>query len=148
MDAPLVPLQPLTLMKYGNSKSCLILEQSQMRNLKLKRLSCLIFKEITKSPGILPGPFFYHISDIFSYSSDRYCKIQLFRILSFGYQGSRSEFCRHEKLHQSFEIRYVPVRKKHIDPVADRFCSADRGCTCTCLLVYRSSNEDPRQTVL
>lgn len=22
------------------------------------------------------------------------------------------------------------------------------GCTCTCLLVYRSSNEDPRQTVL
>ena len=57
---------------------------------------------------VIYSSIFYHISDIFSYSSDRYCKIQLFRILSFGYQGSRSEFCRHEKLHQSFEIRYVP----------------------------------------
>ena len=67
---------------------------------------------------VIYSSIFYHVSDIFSYSSDRYCKIQLFRILSFGYQGSRSEFCRHEKLHQSFEIRYVPVWKKHIDPVA------------------------------
>ena len=57
---------------------------------------------------VIYSSIFYHVSDIFSYSSDRYCKIQLFRILSFGYQGSRSEFCRHEKLHQSFEIRYVP----------------------------------------
>ena len=57
MNAPLVPLQPLILMKYENLKSCLILEQSQMRNLKPKRLSCLTFKEITKSPGILPGLF-------------------------------------------------------------------------------------------
>lgn len=56
-EAPLVPLQPLILMKYESLKSCLILEQSQMRNLKPKRLSCLTFKEITKSPGILPGPF-------------------------------------------------------------------------------------------
>ena len=57
---------------------------------------------------VIYSSIFYRVSDIFSYSFDRYCKIQLFRILSFGYQGSRSEFCRHEKLHQSFEIRYVP----------------------------------------
>ena len=57
---------------------------------------------------VIYSSIFYRVSDIFSYSFDRYCKIQLFRILLFGYQGSRSEFCRHEKLHQSFEIRYVP----------------------------------------
>ena len=57
---------------------------------------------------VIYSSIFYRVSDIFSYSFDRYCKIQLFRILSFGYQGSRSEFCRHEKLHQSFEIRHVP----------------------------------------
>ena len=57
---------------------------------------------------VIYSSIFYRVSDIFSYSFDRYCKIQLFRILSFGCQGSRSGFCRHEKLHQSFEIRYVP----------------------------------------
>lgn len=57
---------------------------------------------------VIYSSIFYRVSDIFSYSFDRYCKIQLFRILSFGCQGSRSGFCRHEKLHQSFEIRHVP----------------------------------------